>query len=77
MKKRENVDNGEGNRLLTMGELLELTRVTKPTIMREISDGRLRPTRVRGRTLFHRDDIGTWLDRCRGLECGGSHDAAA
>ena len=71
------LDVPDRDRLLTMSELLVVARVTKPTIMREINDGRLRPTRVRGRTLFHRDDVGAWIDRCRGLEDGGSHGAAA
>ena len=56
---------GEGQ-LLTWDEVVELVRSSKPTIRREVDSGNLIPTRIRGRLLFHPNDVDDWLARCRG-----------
>jgi excisionase family DNA binding protein len=57
---------GEGQ-LLTWDEVVELARSSKPTIRREVDAGNLIPTRIRGRLLFHPNDVDDWLARCRGV----------
>lgn len=65
----------EPPRLLTIVEVAECAGVTKPTVYRQIQSGRLRVTRIGGRTLVHPNDYEAWIDLCRGLE-EGAGDAA-
>ena len=68
MATNEPPKNSPTPRLMTILEVVEAVRVTKPTLMREINEGRLRTTKIRGRTLFHPGDLEIWLRQCRGLD---------
>lgn len=63
--------------LMTRKDVCRETGLTDPTIAAEVTAGRLICTRIRRRTLFHRDDFEAWLNECRGLPAGeGDRDAA-
>jgi len=64
MKRRE-LELTKPARLLSIVEVAECAGVTKPTIYRQIQSGRLRVTRIGGRTLVHPNDYEAWIDLCR------------
>jgi len=61
--------------VLSKAEAARLAGVTLPTIDLEISEGKLRVTRIRRRAVIHRDDFEVWLKACRGIVQEGSHHA--
>ena len=66
--------------LMTRKDVCRETGLTDPTIAAEVTAGRLVCTRIRRRTLFHREDFEAWLNECREISSGdqgrGDRDAA-
>ena len=52
-------------RLLTIEETVKAGRVSESTVRREIRDGRLRVTRLRGRVLVDIQDFEDWIERSK------------
>jgi excisionase family DNA binding protein len=50
------------DRLLTIPEVAEITRLSVWTIRRAIDAGELRGIRIRSRVRVSRNDLGAWLD---------------
>ena len=62
-------------RLLTVKDVLAASRISTPSLWREINEDKLRTLKIRGRRLVHPDDYEAWLNSCR-VTGGGRSNAA-
>lgn len=49
-------------KLYTIGEVAEMLRISKPSVYRLMSSGKLKPVKIGGRTLFKESELERFVD---------------